>query len=100
MNNTKKVRSIITTKSSKEISYIQDEVLINYKQDISKMLPVFLKIKDFEILHDPTFKPYDIVSSWWQYNKIPIIILDDFTDLNNLPENQKELLEYISVFIN
>jgi hypothetical protein len=74
-------------------------VLNNYHQEIDEYLPVFLTLKDFKITHDPTFKSFDILSSWWQYKKMPVIVITDMEEWYNLEIIERMMFENTSIFI-
>jgi len=74
-------------------------VLNKYEQDIEDFLPVFLRLHDFKITHDPTFKSFDILSSWWQYKKMPIIVIKDIDEWHKLEQLERMMLENTSIFI-
>lgn len=94
-----RITAIITTKSNKDFDYICDFIVEKYNYDISNSLPVFLNIKDFDITHDSSFKAADILTSWWQYNKIPILIVKKLDDLDNLPDGQRDIIESFCPFV-
>ena len=99
MNNMFFVHSIITTRTPDDWTYIKRYVLDKHQQKIDEYLPVFLTLKDFKIKHDPTFKAFDILSSWWQYKKIPIIVIKDMDEWHNLEQIERMMFESTSIFI-
>jgi len=93
------VHSIITTRTPDDWTYIKRYVLNKYEQDIEEFLPVFLTLKDFKITHDPTFKAFDILSSWWQYKKMPVIVITNIDEWHSLEQLKRMMLENTSIFI-
>lgn len=93
------VHSIITTKSPDDWSYMRTIVKEKYDVDISHFVPVFLVLKDFDIIHDPSFKAADIVSSWWSRGKMPIVLLKSLDEWYQWDPSRKSIIESVSVFI-
>lgn len=75
-----KIRNLITTRKADEWGYIVGKVKEEYKQDISKTTPVFLKPSDF-LKNNENFDPSRIFFSWYAYEKTPVLIIDSFEEL-------------------
>jgi len=94
-----RVHSIVTTKTPNDWSYIKQRVKEKYDNDINKYVPVFLTLKDFEINHDRKFNASDILISWWQYGKMPVILLESEEEFESLDETKKFMLKNTCAFI-
>jgi hypothetical protein len=99
MKNAEHIYAIRTTRKPEDwvnIKQLAQEII---NKDISDFMPIFLTVKDFDIAHDPTFKPWDMISSWWQYKKIPVLILSDLNEFNNMNDMSRIILESASIMI-
>lgn len=99
MEKYKIIKNIVTDYKHTEFNEVINKIKKEYNQDIANLTPVFLTLDDFEIVHDPTFRAYEIFISWHQYKKIPVILVDDLNDLFNLGETKKEMIERTSFLI-
>lgn len=71
------IYSVITTKSPEEWETLKHDIQMIFAIDIIDFVPIYLTLNDFKVEHDPDFKPWGIISSWWQYKKLPIILITD-----------------------
>ncbi|NLP50244.1 hypothetical protein [Bacillus sp. RO1] len=92
-------KAVITTKKPEEWELLKREVQPMLTIDITNFVPVYLMLKDFELDHDPDFKPWGIISSWWQYKKLPVILITDRNELQNVDKTSRLILESSCIFI-
>ena len=52
-----------------------------------------------KITHDPEFKAWSMLSSWWQYKKLPVLLLKDISDLKEIEETSRLSIELNSIYV-
>lgn len=90
---------VITTKKPEDWKEMKPKIQKQFKRDISDFVPLFLTLKDFDITHDPDFKVWSMISSWWQYKKLPILLINNRSDLQGISETSRVSLELNSIYV-
>ena len=93
MKKPNRIYGITTTKKPEDWAFIKSTVQYSTDIDISEHLPIFILLSDFEITHDPDFKPWGMISSWRHYKKIPVILLNNSCDLDSVDVKTRTLIQ-------